>query len=131
MSAIKLSRTQVMVVRTMSRQLTSLEKSLDRLNAKEAKFTEDITAEKAVVTDAMDKINESIITYTGGLTLNEVLNPSSSVGAVDPTVTVDETATPTETDVTDELINATAPVVSEPVVEENAPVAPFWEGSVK
>lgn len=153
MSVIKLSRTQVMVVRTMGRQLTSLEKSLDKINAKEAKFMADIATEKTVVTDAMDKINESIITYTGGVTLNEVLNPSSSVGAVDPTATVDETAAPTETDITDELRYA-VPAESAPepfsaqtqanleneaantTVDQDAELAPepgaaFWEGAVK
>ena len=134
----KLTRTQIMVVRTMGRQLTSLEKSLDKVHIKEAKFLADIEAEKVVILDAMDKINASIITYTGGLTFNEVINPLSSVGVVDPTATVDETELPTETDVTDLLISgqcnakenlqdeASQAIIAE-IPEGEVPVKPFWD----
>lgn len=97
----KLSTFQVNAVKSMSRDMSSLQRKLDKINLKEQEVLNKNKEEKAELEAGINKINEAIILYTGGLTVEQVLNPAAAPLAADVnTENIDESARPEETDVT-------------------------------
>lgn len=123
----KLSTFQVNAVKSMSRDMNSLQRKLDKINEKEQEVLNKNKEEKAELEAGINKINEAIILYTGGLTVQEVLNPvAAPLTDVVNTENIDESARPEETDVTETLrqefmggdITQQSPVTVEEVPED-------------
>ena len=100
----KLSTFQVNAVKSMSRDMSSLQRKLDKINEKEQELLNKNKEEKAKLEADINNINEAIILYTGGLTVEQVLNPVAAPLADDVnTENIDESARPEETDITSAL----------------------------
>ncbi len=100
---MSLSRLQIIVVKTMGKEISLLQKKLDRIEAKEQAFLASIAEEKEALIEGIAKINKNVVDYTGGLTLNEVLAPESTVIAPVEGAVIDETALAPEEDMTEAL----------------------------
>ena len=91
---MNLTKFQINVVKSMARELIPLQKKLDKIHAKEVEFLASIATSKSELQQQIDQINNAVTTYTGGLTINEVLNPASTVleqpeGEVNSSETID------------------------------------------
>jgi hypothetical protein len=100
-----LSNFKVNAIKSMSRDLVSLQRKLDRINEKEAELLNKNKTEKEELETEIKRIHEAAIAYTGGKTIEEVLNPQSVISPSTSVLAnnIDETATPEEIDVTAEL----------------------------
>ena len=146
---MNLTKFQINAVRSMARGLAPLQRRLDRIHAKEVAFLESIKDEKEEIQAQIDQINSAIVTYTGGYTVNEVLNPESTVPETAPEGEADETAQVEMTEIVPEVeaTGEVAPEVTEeteveaPVIEEAAAVipeptvtaeeeVPFWDRKI-
>jgi len=143
---MNLTKFQINAVKSMARGLAPLQRKLDRIHAKELAFMESIATEKDELEKQINQINAAIETYTGGLTVNEVLNPESTVtdeiteGEADETAQVDMTEIiPTimeepaieQEDVVlvenlAEMTGSTDSVVQE-LTSANEEAVPFWD----
>lgn len=138
---MSLTKFQINAVKSMARGLAPLQRKLNRIHEKEEAFAASIAEEKEFLLSEINRINDAIVTYTGGLTVQEVLNPESVVsentpeGVVDETATVEMTEIPTPTEeIVEEDINEgngeVAPEIEVPtaVIEDPAPEeVPFWD----
>ena len=70
---MKLTRLQVATVKQMARSLKPVEAKIDRLQQKKLELEEEMLALEAQVVS----IHAAIESFTGGLTLTEVLNPEA------------------------------------------------------
>ena len=140
---MNLTKFQINAVRSMARGLAPLQRRLDRIHAKEVAFLESIAGEKEEIQQQIDQINSAIVTYTGGYTANEVLNPETTlpeapIGEADENAQVEMTEIIPETTTEEDLIEEEVPAeviaeeaVVESVAEEPAVTAeeevPFWD----
>lgn len=99
---MKLSRMQVATVKQMAKNLKPLEVRIEKLNQKKL----EIDAEVIMLEAQAASINVSIESFTGGLTLTEVLNPEAVVTEMSDMASIDETAVADETDVTEMLADS-------------------------
>lgn len=102
---MNLTRLQINVVKMMGKEIKPLQAKLDRLETKEAQFLADSAAAKADLIAGIAKLNQNIIDYTGGYTLNEVIAPESIIPATPENISIDENELAPETDMTEALRN--------------------------
>ena len=121
MTVENLSKLQISAVKKMAQSLTPLQNTVARTSAKmtayaeakQAEFTVKMDEFKAIIAhneEEIANIELAIATYTGGVTLQEILNPEANIDATVPTPVdaIDTEATP-------EMVEIA------PIVEESAP----------
>lgn len=123
MTVENLSKLQISAVKKMAQSLTPLQNTIIRTaakmtayaEAKQAEFTVKMDEFKAIIArneEEIANIELAIATYTGGVTLQEIMNPEANIDATIPTPVdaIDTEATP-------EMVEI-APVVGESAPEE-------------
>lgn len=97
----QLSRIQIAAVKRMAKSIQPLENKMDKLEQKKSDFIAQIDAEISVLAQQVNSVHQAIESFTGGLSLTEVLNPEAMPTdyPVDD-VEVDESERPEEVDVT-------------------------------
>lgn len=112
---MKLTRMQVAAVRQMSKSLAPIERNIDKLQAKR----EAIEAEIADAEAQIAGIHRAIENFTGGMTLQQVLNPEAvPAETMEEGAAIDGEATADETDVTNVFNDAVVSPAFPPIEEE-------------
>ena len=126
---MNLTKFQINAVRSMARGLAPLQRKLDRIHTKEVAFAASIAEEKEELEKQINQINSAIETYTGGYTVNEVLNPESTIPAEAPEGVADENEQvemteiiPTITEEAAEVAPEVEQILEEGIAEANSSV---------
>lgn len=127
MSVENLSKLQISAVKKMAQSLTPLQNTIIRTaakmtayaEAKQAEFTVKMGEFQAIIArneEEIANIELAIATYTGGVTLQEILNPEANIDASVPTPVdaIDTEATP-------EMVQFSPAVEEEVPAEEELP----------
>ena len=130
---MNLTKFQINAVRSMARGLAPLQRRLDRIHAKEVAFLESIAGEKEKIQQQIDQINSAIVTYTGGYTVNEVLNPETTlpeapIGEADENAQVEMTEiVPAKVIAEEESVSLTSEESAIEAVVTAEEKVPFWD----
>lgn len=75
---MKLSKFQINAVKSMAKDAEQAEKKIQKLEAKKEEVNKTIDNELMALYQRLSDINASVVSYTGGLTIGEVLAPEEN-----------------------------------------------------